>query len=47
MHRVGFDMNKVNIVSSVNGRKDLECIKLFKEIKKFQEREVSVNQLIV
>jgi len=38
MHRVGFDMNKVNIVSSVNGRKDIECIKLFKEIKKIPRK---------
>ena len=38
MHRVGFDMDKVNVVSSVNGRKDIECIKLFKEIKKLPRK---------
>ena len=39
MHRAGFDIDKVNIISSVNGKKDLECIKLFKEIKKLPQKK--------
>ena len=34
MHRIGFDMDKINIVNSVNGKNDIECKEIFKKKKK-------------
>ena len=45
MHRVGFDVSKINFITAVYGKKDKDCLEIYKRIRKLP-REKGLHQPI-
>lgn len=41
MHRVGFDINKINFVTAVNGKEDKDCLNIFNRVNKLPKKNGS------